>query len=310
LADESHTPEQAAEIAEARSRTASTLRPTVPALEAMLFEAFPVLDHGFVRVIDYMGDDAAIVQAARVSYGRGTKRVQEDAGLIRYLMRHRHTTPSEMCEIKFHVKLPIFVARQWIRHRTASVNEYSARYSILDKEFYIPSPEHLAAQSVINRQGRGDVLDGEEAADVLDLLRTDAERSYANYAHMLNEGEAADPARRGLARELARMNLTLNTYTQWYWKTNLHNLFHFLSLRADAHAQYEIRVYADAMLRMTEAWVPVAAAAFRDYRLGAVTLSAQMLTVLKRMLAGEAVTQETSGLNRREWTEFTQQVLD
>ena len=307
MADESHTHEQAAEIADARTRSAFTIRPTVPALETMLFRAFPILDHGFVRVIDYMGDDAAIVQAARVSYGRGTKRVQEDAGLIRYLMRHRHSTPFEMCEIKFHVKLPIFVARQWIRHRTASVNEYSARYSILDKEFYIPSPENLAAQAVINRQGRGDVLEGEEAAEVLDLLRSDADRTYANYAHMLNEGDDADPNRRGLARELARMNLTLNTYTQWYWKTNLHNLFHFLSLRADAHAQYEIRVYADEMLTMTEAWVPIATAAFRDYRLGAVTLSAQMVAVVKRMLAGEAVTQETSGLNRREWVEFAAQ---
>ena len=187
------------------------------------------------------------------------------------------------------------------------MNEYSARYSILDKEFYIPSPENLAAQAVINRQGRGDVLEGEEAAEVLDLLRGDAERTYANYAHMLNEGDDADPNRRGLARELARMNLTLNTYTQWYWKTNLHNLFHFLSLRADAHAQYEIRVYADEMLTMTEAWVPIAAAAFRDYRLGAVTLSAQMVAVVKRMLAGEAVTRETSGLNRREWVEFAAQ---
>ena len=310
MATDSHTQAQAAEIADARERSAGTLRPTVPALEHMLYKAYPILDHGFVRVIDYMGDDSAIVQAARVSYGRGTKRVQEDVGLIRYLMRHRHTTPFEMCEIKFHVKLPIFVARQWIRHRTASVNEYSARYSILDKEFYIPAPEHLAAQSVINRQGRGDVLDGEEAAAVFDLLRGDAERTYANYAHMLNEGEDADPNRRGLARELARMNLTLNTYTQWYWKTNLHNLFHFLSLRADSHAQYEIRVYADQMMQMTEAWVPVAAAAFRDYRLGAVTLSAQMLTVLKRMLAGEAVTQETSGLNRREWVEFAEHFKD
>jgi thymidylate synthase (FAD) len=307
LADDSHTQQQAAEIADARTHAVPTIRPTVPALEAMLFHAFPILDHGFVRVIDYMGDDAAIVQAARVSYGRGTKRVQEDAGLIRYLMRHRHTTPFEMCEIKFHVKLPIFVSRQWIRHRTASVNEYSARYSILDKEFYIPAPEQLAAQSTINRQGRGDVLEGKEAAEVLHLLRSDAERTYANYALMLNEGETADPARRGLARELARMNLTLNTYTQWYWKTNLHNLFHFLSLRADAHAQYEIRVYADEMMRMTEAWVPIAAAAFRDYRLGAVTLSAQMVVVLKRMLAGETITQETSGLNRREWVEFAAQ---
>ena len=300
----SPTQQQAAEIAEARSRAASTIRPTVPALEAILHFAHPILDHGFVRVIDYMGDDSAIVQAARVSYGRGTRRVQEDAGLIRYLMRHRHTTPFEMCEIKFHVKLPIFVARQWIRHRTASVNEYSARYSILEKEFYIPSPEHLAAQSTTNRQGRGDILDGDEAAEVLHLLRSDAERTYTNYARMLNEGENLNPARRGLARELARMNLTLNTYTQWYWKTNLHNLFHFLSLRADAHAQYEIRAYADAMLRMTDAWVPIAAAAFRDYRLGAVALSAQMVAVLKRMLIGQTVTQETSGLNRREWAEF------
>jgi thymidylate synthase (FAD) len=309
LTENSHLQEQAAAIAEARGRVASTIRPTVPALEAMLFQPVPVLDHGFVRVIDYMGDDSAIVQAARVSYGRGTKRVQEDAGLIRYLMRHRHTTPFEMCEIKFHVKLPIFVARQWIRHRTASVNEYSARYSILDKEFYLPSPEHLAAQSVSNRQGRGAILDGEEAAEVLDLLRDDATRCYDHYAQMLNEGEGADPSRQGLARELARMNLTLNTYTQWYWKTNLHNLFHFLSLRADSHAQHEIRVYADAMLRMTEAWVPVAAAAFRDYRLGAVTLSAQMVAVVKRMLEGETVTAETSGLSRREWTEFSQQFL-
>lgn len=296
---------QRQEIADARASAAETIRPTVPALEAMLFQPFPVLDHGFVRVIDYMGDDSAIVQAARVSYGRGTKRVQEDAGLIRYLMRHRHTTPFEMCDIKFHVKLPIFVARQWIRHRTASVNEYSARYSILDNEFYIPAPGNLAAQSATNRQGRGEVLDGAEAAEVLDLLRSDAERCYAHYAQMLNEGDDADPTRRGLARELARMNLTLNTYTQWYWKTNLHNLFHFLSLRADSHAQYEIRVYAETMLRITEAWVPIACAAFRDYRLGAVTLSAQMVAVLQRMLAGEAVTQETSGLNRREWTEFT-----
>jgi thymidylate synthase (FAD) len=303
------TPEQKAEMADARAAERPTVRPTVPALEAMLFQPVPVLDHGFVRAIDYMGDDAAIVQAARVSYGRGTRRVQEDTGLIRYLMRHRHTTPFEMCEIKFHVKLPIFVARQWIRHRTASINEYSARYSILDKEFYIPAPEQLAAQSVVNRQGRGSVLQGAEAEAVLAILRDDSERCYAHYASMLNE-EPADPSRQGLARELARMNLTLNTYTQWYWKTNLHNLFHFLSLRADAHAQHEIRVYADAMLTMVDAWVPAAAQAFRDYRLGAVTLSAQMLAVLRRMLAGEAVTQDSSGMSKREWTEFTHAVLE
>ncbi len=235
------TDEQRAEIEAQRGQRHGTARPTVPALEEVLYRAIPVLDHGFVRVIDYMGDDGAIVQAARVSYGRGTRRVSEDAGLIRYLMRHRHSTPFEMCEIKFHVKLPIFVARQWIRHRTANVNEYSARYSILDREFYLPTPEHLAAQSAINRQGRGAVLDGAEAAEVLDLLRGDAARSYDHYLAMLNEDEAGkprDPGRRGLARELARMNLTLNTYTQWYWKVDLQNLLHFLSLRADAHAQY------------------------------------------------------------------------
>ncbi len=301
------TPEQQQEIEAARAGTAATRRPTVPALEAMLFQAMPVLDHGFVRVIDYMGDDAAIVQAARVSYGRGTRAANEDRGLIRYLMRHRHSTPFEMCEIKYHVKLPIFVARQWIRHRTANVNEYSARYSILDREFYIPEPAQLAAQSAANRQGRGDVLEGEEAARVLDLLRDDATRNYDHYIEMLNEddqGNAVDPNRSGLARELARMNLTLNAYTQWYWKTDLHNLFHFLSLRADAHAQYEIRVYAEAMMQTAEAWVPMAAGAFRDYRLGAVTFSAQMLGILRRMLAGEAVDQAGSGLSKREWREL------
>jgi thymidylate synthase (FAD) len=291
------------EIAAARAASATTSRPTVPALEALLFRAQPVLDHGFVRVIDYMGDDAAIVQAARVSYGRGTRRVSEDAGLIRYLMRHRHSTPFEMCAIKYHVKLPIFVARQWIRHRTANVNEYSARYSILDREFYIPDPAHLAAQSADNRQGRGAVLQGAEAAHVLDLLREDATRTYDHYAQMLNE-DGADPSRQGLARELARMNLTLNTYTQWYWKSDLHNLFHFLSLRADPHAQYEIRAYAEVMLASVEAWVPLAFAAFRDYRLGAATFSAGMLTALRRMLAGEAVGQAESGLNKREWQEM------
>src|SRR5271154_6376965 len=186
---------QQSEIEAQRAQTTPTRRATVPELEEILFQALPVLDHGFVRVIDYMGDDAAVVQAARVSYGRGTKKISEDRGLIRYLMRHSHTTPFEMAEIKFHVKLPIFVARQWIRHRMASVNEYSARYSILDKEFYIPSPDHLAAQSVANRQGRGTVLQGEEAAEVLSILREDADRCYAHYAQMLNEGEDADPNR-------------------------------------------------------------------------------------------------------------------
>ncbi len=294
------TPEQDAEIAGQKNQSQPTRRATVLALEAMLYEAVPVLDHGFVRVVDYMGDDAAVVQAARVSYGRGTRKVSEDAGLIRYLMRHRHSTPFEMCEIKYHVKLPIFVARQWIRHRTANVNEVSARYSILDREFYLPAPEHLAVQSASNRQGRGERLGKAAAAEVLGLLRRDAEQSYATYAHLLGEGEDGP----GLARELARMNLTLNTYTQWYWKSDLHNLLGFLSLRADAHAQWEIRAYAEAMLASVAAWVPLTYQAFLDYRLGAATLSGPMLAVVRRMLAGEAVEQGGSGLSKREWGEL------
>jgi len=298
-----------AEIEAARTASSQTRRATVPALEEILFTPLPVLDHGFVRVIDYMGDDAAVVQAARVSYGRGTKRVNEDRGLIQYLMRHRHTTPFEMCEIKYHVKLPIFVARQWIRHRTANVNEYSARYSILDNEFYLPAPEHLAVQSTSNRQGRGDSLPPDEAQRVLDLLREDSMRAYRDYAYMLNEdesGKAVDDSRSGLARELARMNLSLNFYTQWYWKTDLHNLLHFLSLRADAHAQYEIRVYADAMIETLERWVPLVAEAFRQYRIGGALLSANALAVVKKLLAGESVDQASSGMSKREWSELMQ----
>ncbi|WP_395713180.1 FAD-dependent thymidylate synthase [Reyranella sp.] len=299
--------DQQTEIDQARAGAQATLRPIAPALEEILFQALPVLDHGFVRVVDYMGDDAAVVQAARVSYGRGTKKVSEDRGLINYLMRHRHTTPFEMCEIKYHVKLPIFVARQWIRHRTANVNEYSARYSILDNEFYIPKPEHLAAQSRLNRQGRDAVLAGKEAERVFDLLRQDAERVYAHYMEMLNEGEDGqplDPERSGLARELARMNLSLGFYTQWYWKTNLHNLMHFLSLRADAHAQYEIRAYADVMIDTLRRWCPNCHDAFMEYRMGGAQLSKTGLAAVKRMIAGEKVDQRSSGLNPREWREL------
>ncbi|GBR72012.1 FAD-dependent thymidylate synthase [Gluconobacter kanchanaburiensis] len=292
------TSEQRAEIAAQRNEPQMTSRPTVAAMENLLFTPFEVLDHGFLRVVDYMGDDGAVVQAARVSYGRGTKKVSEDAGLIRYLMRHRHSTPFEMCEIKFHVKLPVFVARQWIRHRMASVNEYSARYSILDREFYLPSLDQVAAQSSSNRQGRSDALDPETAREVLDILCRDASQCYDDYESLLN------PEGTGLARELARMNLTLNTYTQWYWKIDLHNLMHFLALRADAHAQYEIRVYAEKMIDILKAWVPATAAAFQEYRLGAFTFSAGMLDVVRRRLTGEAVTQETSGLTKREWSEM------
>jgi thymidylate synthase (FAD) len=293
------TPEQYAEIDAARSQPRPTLRATSPGMEAHLYRAYPILDHGFIRVIDYMGDDAAIVQAARVSYGAGTKHVQNDEGLIRYLMRHWHSTPFEMCEIKLHVKLPVFVARQWIRHRTANVNEYSARYSILDREFYIPEASQLAAQSTVNNQGRGEVLTGDEAARVLDMLKRDANTAYDHYEAMLSQD-----GQQGLARELARMNLPANIYTQWYWKVDLHNLFHFLRLRADPHAQYEIRVYAEAIAACVKDWLPLAFAAFEDYRMGGVTLSSKAIDCVKRLLKGEVVTQETSGMSKGEWREF------
>ena len=290
------------------TRSSTTRRATVPALERILGEPFRVLDHGFVRIVDYMGDDSAIVQAARVSYGAGTRRARDDEALIRYLMRHRHTTPFEMCEIKLHVKLPVFVARQWIRHRTASVNEYSARYSLLDREFYIPEARHLAVQSTANRQGRGATLEGAEAERVRRLLAEDAERAYAHYLEMLNEdedGARRDETKPGLARELARIGLPLNVYTQWYWKIDLHNLFHFLLLRADPHAQYEIRAYAETILeRVVRPWVPMAHRAFADYALGGARLSAGALAVVKRMLSGEKVTRAESGLGPREWREL------
>jgi thymidylate synthase (FAD) len=333
------TKEQRHEIALERNESRLTRRSSVPELEDILYDPIEVLDHGFVRVIDYMGDDAAIVQAARVSYGRGTKQVSEDAGLIRYLMRHRHSTPFEMCEIKYHVKLPIFVARQWIRHRTANVNEYSARYSILDKEFYVPDvdyletrrierqieqntaqgqadlfpevqqtqPRQLAAQSKSNRQGREEVLPRDEAAQILEWIKNDSARNYSTYTKLLNEdvnGNIINETRHGLARELARMVLPTNIYTQWYWKVDLHNLLHFLSLRADPHAQYEIRVYADVMLETVKRWVPLVYEAFLEYRMNAASISATGLKVIRRLLAGEQVEQKDSGLSPREWREL------
>lgn len=298
------SPEQQAEIDAQRAQSKPTLRAVSEGMEAHLYTAHEVLDHGFIRVIDYMGDDAAICQAARVSYGKGTKSVQNDEGLIRYLMRHWHSTPFEMCEIKLHVKLPVFVARQWIRHRTANVNEYSARYSILDREFYIPEASHINAQSVVNNQGRGGVLEGAEAARVLEILKSDSNRAYDNYEAMIAETGPDGEPQDGLARELARMNLPANIYTQWYWKVDLHNLFHFLRLRADSHAQYEIRVYADAICKVVADWVPAAYGAFEDYRLGGVTLSGKALECIRRMLKGEEVTQENSGMSKGEWREF------
>jgi len=301
------TPEQKKEIEEQKSQKNSTKRVTSSELEKVLYELIPVLDHGFIRVIDYMGDDSSIVQAARVSYGKGTKKVSTDEGLIRYLMRHRHSTPFEMCEIKYHIKLPIFIARQWIRHRTANVNEYSARYSILDKEFYVPAKEQLATQSASNRQGRGDVLGDSQANEVLKILKDDATRTYSNYEIMLNErfdGTVIDEKKNGLARELARMNLTLNTYTQWYWKTDLLNLLNFLFLRSDDHAQYEIRVYADKMLETAKKWVPITYEAFMDYRVGAAEISSKGIKVIKDLISGKKISIQQSGLSKREWNEL------
>ena len=301
------TKEQQQEIKDQQSQENKTKRVTVAELENILYEAIPILDHGFIRVIDYMGDDTSIVQAARVSYGKGTKKVSTDSGLIKYLMRHWHSTPFEMCEIKYHVKLPIFIARQWIRHRTANVNEYSARYSILDKEFYLPAVENLAAQSQSNRQGRGDILSGDQAKKVLDLLKKDAEQTYDNYETMLNErydGSVIDKTQVGLARELARMNLTLNTYTQWYWKTDLLNLMNFLRLRADHHAQYEIRAYADVMLDTVKRWVPITYEAFMDYRVGGTEVSSKGKKIIQKLIKGEDVSLESSGLAKREWNEL------
>ena len=288
-----------AEIQELRENVSKTRRCISEGMERRLYIEHPVLDHGFIRVVDYLGNDSAIVQAARVSYGAGTKKARSDEGLIRYLMRHRHTTPFEMCEVKFHVKLPIFVARQWIRHRTANVNEYSARYSVLDREFYIPEHDNLAAQSTLNQQGRGPVLADEEADRAVTIFREGSSQAYDNYQALLSQEN-----QQGLSRELARMNLPANIYTQWYWKIDLHNLFRFIALRADAHAQYEIRAYAEEIGEIVKDWVPVAWKAFEDYQLNAVSLSAAEFNCIQRMLRGEEVTKETSGLTPREWREF------
>jgi thymidylate synthase (FAD) len=321
------------EIEELRAATVPTRRATVPALEEILYRPLEVLDHGFVRVVDYMGDDAGIVQAARVSYGRGTKQVSNDRALINYLMRHRHTSPFEMCELKLHVKLPIFVARQWIRHRTANVNEYSARYSVLDREFYLPdqkfirlqkeekrtapsqaslfdvgggaTPEVTAAQSSTNKQGREGVLDPDSASAVLRRIKATSEGSFTAYEKLLGDEE-----RPGIARELARMVLPLNTYTQWYWKVDLHNLLHFLRLRHDAHAQYEIRAYAEVLSDIVRRWVPLTARAFEEHRLAGAELSAAALKVIRRRLAGEELRaiRETSGLGAGEWRELMERL--
>ena len=299
-------------------------RPSSPEMDKLLGQTNPVLDHGFIRVVDYMGNDDAIVQAARVSYGEGTKTPSDDRSLIRYLMSHRHSTPFEMCEIKLHVKLPVFVARQWIRHRTANVNEYSARYSILDREFYIPDPEDIMRQSTTNKQGR----DGELPEDVRLAMKTTLDlhsnNSYDLYQELLTgwpwfdeNGDRWEKKRdverheadQGMAREMARMTLPPNIYTQWYWKVDLHNLFHFLSLRADPHAQMEIRAYASVICDLVAAWCPKAMEAWEDYVYFSQRFSKHEMQVLKDLVSGSFVTDmaqslASSGMNTREQRAF------
>ncbi len=309
---ESTTEAQAREIEEAREGLSQTRRPTCAAVERIMFQPLPVLDRGFVRVVDYMGDDAAVVQGARVSFGKGTRQVSGDRGLIRYLMRNRHSTPFELASLKLHVRAPIFVTRQWFRHRTASINEYSARYSVLEREFYVPAPESVAAQSAANRQGRGEAMDAAESARVIQILRDDASRAYDNYLAMLNEsegGEVIDAGRQGVARELARINLPIGIYTQFYWKVDLWNLLRFLALRADSHAQYEIRAYAEAILGVVAQWVPMVHEAFGDYMMNAATLSQQGLKLVRAALATRApVDPAAFGLSGRELRELVEQV--
>jgi len=286
----------------------TTVRPVALALEKVLYQPFKVLDKGFIRIVDYMGNDSSIVQAARVSYGKGTKKKSLDEGLIRYLLRHKHTTPFEMCEIKLHIKLPIFIARQWIRHRTANVNEYSARYSILEDEFYIPKIANLAEQSSSNKQGRGKKINEDLAAKIIKILKDDSTRCYNNYLWMLNENNTKgyDETRDSLSRELARINLTLNTYTEWYWKIDLHNFMHFLSLRADHHSQFEIRAYADVLIKILKKWVPITYKAFCSYMLNSAELSQEALQVIKELIKGKKVNKDSTGLTNREWEELQQ----
>jgi len=251
-------------------------RITVPEAEALLDQKIPVLDHGFVRLVDYLGGDARIVQAARVSYGEGTKTVREDRALIDYLLRNRHTSPFEQVILTFHVKMPIFVARQWIRHRTARLNEISGRYSVMRDEFYVPRPHEVRYQSRQNRQG-GDEREVPEALrqKVIDVLRDGQRETYGVYEGLLEDD---------VARELARVNLPLSLYTEMYWQIDLNNLFHFLRLRMDWHAQYEIRAYGDAMARVVRAVCPMAYQAFEEHILHASTLSKSELDVLRDAL--------------------------
>ena len=267
-----------------------TKRETIPELEELIDQKIPVLDHGFLILKDYMGSDQSIVDAARISYGKGTKSVSDDAKLINYLMSNNHTSPFEQCEIKLHLKLPIFVARQLIRHRTASLNEYSGRYSVMDSDCYIPNPENIKQQSKSNKQGRDGTLGEGDLENILASLKDDSEIPHEHYNELLN--------RYDLSRELARIILPLNTYTQWYWKIDLHNLFHFLKLRCDPHAQYEIRIYAEEILRIVQLWCPLAFEAFMNYKMDSLTISRDTIKILRDQVDFQKL--DFTGLPKRE----------
>lgn len=251
----------------------------VPEAEAILDKEFPVLDKGFVRLVDYFGGDQRIVQSARVSYGEGTKSVSQDGALIDYLLRHQHTSPFEQVVMTFHVKMPIFVARQWVRHRTGRMNEVSGRYSIMKEEFYVPEAEKVAPQSKDNKQGRAsEAFDSEIANKIINQLEEGQKSAYENYSELLDDG---------LAREIARINLPLSLYTEFYWEMDLHNLFHFLKLRLDSHAQYEIRVYAEVMLEMCKKVAPMATESFINHQNNGVNFSGEEMDALRAILDGK-----------------------
>ena len=251
----------------------------VPEAEAILDKEFPVLDKGFVRLVDYFGGDQRIVQSARVSYGEGTKSVSQDGALIDYLLRHQHTSPFEQVVMTFHVKMPIFVARQWVRHRTGRMNEVSGRYSIMKDEFYVPAPDKVQPQSTDNKQGRADEpFPREKADEIISMLEAGQKSAYENYQELIDSG---------LAREVARVNLPLSLYTEFYWEMDLHNLFHFLKLRLDTHAQYEIRVYAEAILEICKKVAPMATESFINHMAGGVSFSGEEMEALRKIMNGE-----------------------
>lgn len=288
------------ELSELMQSSNQTKRVVSDELENLLYQPIKILDQGFIRVVDYMGNDGAIAQAARVSYGKGTRTTQDDSALINYLMRHAHTSPFEMCEIKLHIKAPIFIIRQWIRHRTANVNEYSGRYSVMNNEYYLPKEDQLMKQSKSNKQGREKPLEAPYNEQAASLLEQTSSLAFENYDKMLHLGGEES----GLSRELSRIVLPLNTYTELYWKIDLHNLLHFVRLRATHHAQYEIRVYAQAILDVIAKWVPLTYEAFKRYRMDAVNLSSEAHKVIKDLLKNKQINREDYSLSKREWKEL------